>query len=204
MKKVSVWFLLVLSVAVAGFALYAYTALPLGAAVAPEMKATYQAHGTRVLTHIFFSAAALLTGPWQFLPKVRRNTVLHRRLGYIYFGSVFVGGIAGLAMAFVAYGGLVSNVGFGLLAVAWLFTAVRALLAIRQGRYGDHEIWAIRCFGLTFAAVTLRLYLGLFLAAGFQFQEFYPLLAWLCWVPNLLFVEWLLLSGRIKHVPAPA
>jgi hypothetical protein len=201
MKKASGWILLLLSVAVAGYAIYAYTALPLGAAVAPAMKETFQAHRAQILVHIFCSAVALLVGPFQFFPGIRRRSAIHRRLGYIYFTSVFAGGLAGLAMAFVAYGGLVSRVGFGGLAVVWLYTAFRALLAIRQRRFLEHEQWAVRCFALTFAAVTLRIHLGLFFAAGFAFDEFYPLLGWLSWVPNLLFAEWVLLRPS-PHSPA--
>lgn len=202
MKKASGWILLLLSVAVAGYAIYSYAGLPLGATVAPAMKETFQAHRVRILLHIFFSAVALLVGPLQFFPGIRRRSALHRRLGYVYFTSVFAGGLAGLAMAFVAYGGLVSRVGFGGLAVVWLYTAFRALFAIRQRRFAEHEQWAVRCFALTFAAVTLRIYLGLFFAAGFAFDEFYPLLGWLCWVPNLLFAEWFLLRTT-GHPSAP-
>lgn len=203
MKKISVWLILLFSIGVAGYAIYAYTAMPLGSAVAPGMKATFQAHRTRILLHVFFSAVALLTGPFQFFPGLRRRVSLHRRIGYVYFGSVFAGGATGLAMAFVAYGGLASRFGFGGLAVVWLFTALQALAAIRRRDYAEHERWAVRCFALTFAAVTLRVYLGLFFAAGYDFDAFYPALGWLCWVPNLLFAEWVLLRKRSQPTQSP-
>jgi hypothetical protein len=60
----------------------------------------------------------------------------------------------------------------------------------------------VRNFALTFAAVTLRLYLGVFMAAGARFEDVYPLLAWLCWVPNLLLAEWLFNSRRRGLQPA--
>jgi hypothetical protein len=41
-------------------------------------------------------------------------------------------------------------------------------------------------FALTFAAVTLRTGLGIGFASGTPFEVFYPYLAWICWVPNLL------------------
>ena len=41
-------------------------------------------------------------------------------------------------------------------------------------------------FSLTFAAVTLRIGLGIGFASGIPFEIFYPSLAWICWVPNLL------------------
>lgn len=36
--------------------------------------------------------------------------------------------------------------------------------------------------------------LALVFAAGFAFEDFYPVRAWLCWVPNLILVEWILLA----------
>ena len=75
-------------------------------------------------------------------------------------------------------------------AVLWLYTGLRAYLAIRGGAIAQHRKWMIRNFSLTFAAVTLRLYLPASMAAGIEFSLAYPLIAWLCWVPNLALVEW--------------
>jgi len=193
MKTLTLWLVVLLSIGVVGYAIFSYAILTPGTTVAPTMKATYEEHRVSILVHIFASAIALAIGPFQFIPAIRNRRSLHRKLGYIYFTAVAVGGASGFTMSFVAYGGLVSKLGFGALALLWLYTAVRSLLAIRNKDYAAHEIWAIRCFALTFAAVTLRLYLGLFFAAGFSFDAFYPALGWLCWVPNLLTVEWIIL-----------
>ena len=49
----------------------------------------------------------------------------------------------------------------------------------------------IRSAALTLAAVTLRLYLPIgVITVGFEAS--YPVIAWICWVPNLLAAEWLL------------
>ena len=206
MKKTTLWFILVLCIGVAGYAVFSYAVLTPGTTVAPAMKATYQEHKVTILLHVFFSAIALVTGPFQFFPSIRKRRGIHRKIGYVYFTSVFVGGLAGLAMSFIAYGGLVSKIGFGSLAVLWLYTAVMALLAIQKKLYAQHEVWAIRCFALTFSAVTLRLYLGLFFASGLSFDTFYPALSWLCWVPNILFVEWFFLriTTEPNKTPAPS
>jgi hypothetical protein len=193
MKKSTLWFILIPCIAVAGYAVFSYAVLTPGTTVAPAMKATYQEHKVTILLHVVFSAIALVTGPFQFFPSIRKRRAIHRKIGYVYFTAVFIGGFSGLAMSFIAYGGLVSKIGFGSLAVLWLYTAVMALLAIRRKFYAQHEVWAIRCFALTFAAVTLRLYLGAFFASGLSFDAFYPALGWLCWVPNILFVEWIIL-----------
>ena len=162
MRKTVFYFMLVLCVGVAGFGLYGYFVLPPGTTVSPEIKATYEAHKPRILTHVFFAVMALATGPFQFIPAIRKRRSLHRKLGYVYFTSVFLGGLAGFAMSFISAGGLTAHLGFGALAVLWLFSGYQALAAIRRKNFQQHEAWALRSFGLTFAAVTLRIYLGFF------------------------------------------
>jgi hypothetical protein len=54
----------------------------------------------------------------------------------------------------------------------------------------------IRSYALCLAAVTLRLYLPLSGAIGIPFDDAYPAIAWLCWVPNLVAAEWLVIPGR--------
>jgi len=186
----TLWVLLLLSsIGVACYALFAYGVLPLGNLVHPAMKATYNAHATAIYTHIFASALALALGPLQFSQRLRQNrTSLHRLCGKLYlFAGVLPGGLAGLYMAPLAFGGIVSTTGFATLSVIWLFTAAMAFNRIRKRDILSHRRWMICNFALTFAAVTLRLYLGIFSAAGFEFANFYPLLAWLCWVPNIVF-----------------
>ena len=115
-------------------------------------------------------------------------------MGRLYLGvGVTVGGLAGLFMAAHAFGGLVARLGFAGLAIAWLYTGLRAYAAIRAGNMVGHRRWMVRNFSLTLAAVTLRLYLPASTASGaVPFEVAYPLIAWLCWVPNLLIAElWL-------------
>jgi hypothetical protein len=96
-------------------------------------------------------------------------------------------------MAQLAYGGWITTLGFTLLALSWLATAVMAYTRIRQKEVQAHERWMIRNYALTFAAVTLRLHLPLLTAVlGLEFVTAYRTVAWLAWVPNLLIVEWFL------------
>jgi hypothetical protein len=41
----------------------------------------------------------------------------------------------------------------------------------------------------------LRLYLPASMVAGIEFSLAYAVIAWLCWVPNLVFVEWRYIKG---------
>lgn len=179
-------------IGVAGYALVAYGFLPLGVLVHPDMKANFVAHAIGIYTHIFASIAALALGPFQFSTRLRQqNAKLHRWLGRAYLGvGVLVGGLSGLYVSQFAYGGLAAKLGFASLATLWLYTGLRAYLSIRQGDIVAHKKWMIRNFSLTLAAVTLRIYLPISMAVGIDFLLAYPTIAWLCWVPNLVFVEW--------------
>jgi hypothetical protein len=97
-----------------------------------------------------------------------------------------------LLLAPHAFGGLVSRLGFGTLAVLWLATGAMALRTARRRDFAGHRRWMIRNFALTLAAVTLRFYLPAGFLARLPFEVTYPAIAWLCWVPNLLIAEaWL-------------
>lgn len=57
----------------------------------------------------------------------------------------------------------------------------------------------IRSYALTLAAVTLRIYLPLSQLAGVPFGDAYQVISWLCWVPNLVVAEWVVLRRRNRH-----
>lgn len=181
------------SLCIAGYAIFAYTLVPLGDLVHPDMKAAFNANRPAIYAHIFGAAFALLLGPWQFVPALRaRYPKLHRISGRLYLGvGVGIGGVAGFLAALNAFGGWPSQLGFALLAITWLFTGAMAFARIREGNVSDHRRWMIRNFALTLSAVTLRIQLGLGTAAGIPFEAYYPWLAWICWVPNLIVAEWL-------------
>ncbi len=146
-----------------------------------------------ILTHIGASLIALAVGPWQFNARLRQRALtLHRWMGRTYVVAVMIGGTAGLALARGSQEGSVTHLGFGLLAVAWMFSTVKAYLAIRSGDEIRHRAWMIRSFALTFAAVTLRNILPLELVSGVPFPVAYRIVAWACWVPNLAVAEWII------------
>ena len=198
--RVVLWFL---SIGVAGYAIVAYAFLPLGTTVEPGMRAGFAAHSVGVYLHAFAASTALLLGPLQFAAGFRRDHArIHRWLGRTYLGiGVLVGGFSALYLAQFAYGGPAAKIGFGALGLAWLYTGLRAFLAIRSGAVAEHRRWMIRNFSLTFAAVMLRLYVPLAVVAGVGFEQAYAVIAWLCWLPNLLLAEWLLNRSR---PPRPA
>jgi len=192
MRTISNGLLLFLTFGVAGYVVFAYSLLPLGSLVHPDMQANFLAHSTGIYTHAFASSVALVLGPFQFSARLRHNsTDFHRWLGRTYLAvGVLVGGLSGLYMSQYAFGGPVAKLGFATLAVFWLYTGLCAYLAVRRGAMDEHRKWMIRNFSLTFAAVTLRLMLPASMAAGVEFTISYPITAWICWVPNVVFAEW--------------
>ena len=177
-----------LSIGVGAYAVVAYALFPVGSMLHPDMRASFEANRVVVYLHVFASALTLALGPFQFSTRLRASRpVLHRWMGRVDLGvGVLVGGLAGLVMALDAYGGLTAKVGFGVLAVLWLYTGLRAYLAIRARDIATHRLWMIRNFALAFAAVTLRLWLPAAVVAGIDFDIAYPAIAWLCWVPNIV------------------
>jgi len=155
-------------------------------------------------THITFGGIALLTGWTQFSRRLRDKYLsAHRWVGRIYVIAVILSSLAGLFIAFFASGGIVSSFGFGLLAILWFFTVLKAYTSIRKGNIKQHENWMIRNYALAFAAVTLRIYLPLSQAAlHMDFITAYRATSWLCWVPNLVIAE--IIIGKRSQIPAYA
>lgn len=163
----------------------------------PELFAfeSFELHPIGLYSHVIASSVALLIGPFQFLPRLRQNKYLklHRWMGRVYLGvGIVIGGLSGLYLSLFAHGGLVNMIGFGLLAILWLYTGGMAYVAIRRGDVNIHRHWMIRNFALTFAAVTLRIWLPLLAIAFQDFDAGYQAVSWLAWVPNLLVAEWLI------------
>ena len=193
--------LLVLSLGVGVYAGYAYGVLPLGSVVDPALGEKFRAHALGIYMHVFASIFAIVLGPLQFSSRMRRSLPrVHRWIGRLYlFIGVLLGGLSGLYMATLASGGYVARFGFGLLALSWLYTGYRAYSSIRQRHIEEHQRWMIRNYALTFSAVTLRIYLPVGMIVQVPYEVVYPLVAWLCWLPSLLTVEWFIRRNRGSH-----
>lgn len=190
-----VWSLVMfLAVAVGLYASAALFAPPLRTPFVQNLFATTP---IAIIAHLGGGVIAIVLGAFQINSKLRaRYLSTHRWLGRVYVIAVMIGGIAGLALAVKSTGGLVTHFGFGMMAVLWLGTTTTAYVQIRSGNVAAHRAWMLRSYALTLAAVTLRIYLTLSQVAGIEFSAAYPAISWLCWVPNLLFVEWFLLARR--------
>lgn len=186
----------------AGVAIFSYRYLPgLGPLSPGVMQNLFQRPWLDV--HVAGAATALLVGPLQFLPGLRgRRPTLHRWCGRAYVTGCLIGGFGGLVIAFGTTAGPVAGLGFGTLAVLWLVTNVQGLRMALKRRFDRHRAWMIRSFALTFAAVTLRLYLPILPLLGLSFIDGYRADSWLAWVPNLVLAE-LYLRGMLTGRPRP-
>jgi uncharacterized membrane protein len=163
--------------------------------------------------HVVGSAIALAVGILLFSTRLQsKHLRLHRQLGKLYVVSIGVGGLSGIYLSFEALGGLISQAGFLALDISWLAATYLGYKRIRQKRIEQHREWMLRSYSLTFAGVTLRFWvalLGMLTIPLENFSQFelllddfnrtYRLDAWLCWVPNLIFAEWLIRRRRKRR-----
>lgn len=197
-KKAFAWLgMTLLALAVAGYAITM--------SFAPELRpsfvrALFAERPVSAFVHFMSGAIALVAGAFQLNTRLRTRFIeAHRWLGRLYLLAVVIGGVAALALALQSFGGLIAHVGFGLLAACWMGSTLNAYRHIRQGNLSTHRNWMIRSYALTLAAVTLRIYLPSSQLAGIPMTVAYPVIAWLCWVPNLLIAEWFV---RSRHSSA--
>jgi uncharacterized membrane protein len=210
--RAAYWWICLSALAIAAFALRPYltSSLEEMGADPSALAATYMNQGTAVQTalylHVFLAGVVLVLSPLQFAARLRtRAPRLHRATGRIVLGSIAIAGAAGLVIAPFNRAGLVGTVGFGLLAVLWLACATTAFRSIRRGDVPAHRRWMVRTFALTYAGVTLRLWMMLIppIAAALTgvdgqvaWDRTYLVITFLCWVPNLLVAERYLRAER--------
>lgn len=167
--------------------------------VYPGLGEILQSHPWGLYIHIVPSMLALVLGPFQFHQGLReRHRSIHRAMGRTYLVSILIGGLGAFYIAQFSFAGIGSRLGFSVLAVLLLFTGYMAYTHIRRREIQTHREWMMRNYALIFAAVTLRIYIRTFFALGYNLPDFHALNAWLCWVPNLIFVEWLIRRGRSR------
>lgn len=147
-------------------------------------------------THVLFGLAAITAGPFQFIKRIRiSNTKLHRGMGYLYIVSIILSSLSGMVIAQFAMGGLISSVGFSILASIWFYTTVQSIRAIQNRNFRDHEKWSYFSYALTFAAITQRTLLLIPLLTSVPFMPIYQLSAWLPWLLNLMIANSLFKSA---------
>lgn len=154
-----------------------------------------------LIVHASFAAGALLLVPVQLWTAGRGKIgFVHRLSGYTAMLVIYVAALAALWIAPTARGGLITSLGFASLAAAWLIGVTIGLISVPLKAYDAHRRWMIRVAALTFAAVTLRIYMPISLALHIDYNIAYRIVSWLCWLPNLGLVEVWIRSGEARYV----
>lgn len=140
--------------------------------------------------HVVLGGAALLIGWTGFVAKIReRYPGFHRIAGRIYVISFMITAISSVLVSFHATGGYISKSGFMAVGLIALFTTYKGFMAILNRKVKEHQAWMRYSYACCLASVTLRIWmplLGIILQDGLLT---YKIVAWLSWVPNLLFVK---------------
>ena len=138
-------------------------------------------------THITAGGLALLLGWVQFNHKIRIATpAMHRNLGKLYLLLALCSSVSGGYLALHAEGGVIAATGFLCLAIVWFNSTLRGYTSIVKGRVIQHQRFMVYSYAACFAAVTLRIWLPLLIVIYGDFMKAYVVVAWLCWVPNIL------------------
>jgi uncharacterized membrane protein len=114
-----------------------------------------------IIPHVLCGVAAFLIGPFQFSSRMRRRYLkVHRILGRIYVGSVFIA--ASLAMVLANHrhqpDGEHFAVATRIQAAAWLITTGAAFLTARNRQIQQHREWMVRSYAVTFTFIGTRLF----------------------------------------------
>ncbi len=106
-----------------------------------------------LIPHTLCGIFALLAGPLQFSTSFRqRHLKLHRVLGRVYFGSVIIGALSGVALAW----GRPGLPGTSMQGAAWIVCTTAAVIAARNRQVSVHRQWMARSYAVTFTFVSSR------------------------------------------------
>jgi hypothetical protein len=157
--------------------------------------------------HVFSSMFVLIAGFTQFSGYLLSHyKKLHRVIGKLYVIDIlFITGPASFIMALLANGGISSRIAFTTLAILWMATTAKAWRSAMARQFTTHKEWMMRSYALTLSAITLRAWKWLLIAL-FHLRPLhaYMIVAWMGFVPNLLFAEWLIRTARAARTSPPS
>ena len=106
-----------------------------------------------LIPHTLCGTFALLAGPLQFSSRFRqRHLAIHRGVGRVYFASVVIGALTGIALA----AGRPGLPGTAMQGGAWVVCTAVAVIAARNHQIEVHRQWMARSYAVTFTFVSSR------------------------------------------------
>ncbi|SHF08820.1 DUF2306 domain-containing protein [Chryseobacterium takakiae] len=145
-------------------------------------------------THVYTSIFVLLSGFLAILRKDFEIKNFHKNIGKFYIFLILIfAAPSGIYMGIFANGGIYSKISFVLLGFLWWFSTFKAYQLARQKNFKEHQQWMWRSFALSLSAVTLRMW-KIIIVYLFHPNpmDVYQIIAWLGWIPNLIFIEYLI------------
>jgi uncharacterized membrane protein len=142
-------------------------------------------------THLAGGGLTILLGPVQYFSRWPRDWPrLHRWTGRVYLGAMLVACVGATGLIATSPAPFEIRSAFAATALAWLATALVALIAIRRGRVARHRRWMTRNYLVTLSPVTFRILLPSAIAVGLApSATLIAILLWLSWVLPLLVAE---------------
>lgn len=193
--RVGWWALAVIAVVYGAYALSSGIAeLLFLLGLGPEEK--HRAAPVIFVVHALSGGVALLTGPLQFNPRIRRHRWVHRAGGFAYVIGVW------LASAFAALDARSFDVSvaakavFVVTAAAWFAITTAAYLRAREHRFATHREWMIRSFALSLFFVTFTFWVPALAASPLPDAIAHPLALALSGGLNLAAAEWWIRATR--------
>jgi len=157
-----------------------------------------------ILVHIVAGMTALLLGPFQFIPSIRKKYPrTHRFMGKTYLICIVIAACASLEIStfkiIIGEKAVVYGMGLFILGIIWLLTSGMAYWSARSRNFVQHREWMVRSFVVTCAFTTFRL-LNRFMTEkfGMDGNAAAELMAWACWSVPLIVAELFLQGSKIR------
>jgi uncharacterized membrane protein len=174
-------------------------------------KAWNESFGPMLTTHIAFGMIAILIGPFQFFPSLRKKFPrIHRLTGRTYLISISIAAIAAIILAInhniIEQGRIVFGTGLLGLAAAWVVTSSMAFWAIKNRNFVQHREWMVKSYVVTCGFTTFRIFavtLNSYIQLDYS-KEMSGIMAWACWSVPLLVTEVFLQARKIRKASPAA
>jgi uncharacterized membrane protein len=142
------------------------------------------------VVHALSGSMVLISGPLQFNRLLRnKNRTLHRVIGRIYVGAIWLASVGGLWSAIFFNVNIAAKMAFATLAILWFSTTTIAYLRIRNRKIREHREWMIRSFALSLFFVTFSFWTPGLATLNLPQAVAYPLGVFLSWFLNLIVAE---------------
>lgn len=154
-----------------------------------------------LFAHLAGGTVTILLGPVQLMMRsVITSRRVHRSIGRVYLLGMLVACTAAIGLNLTSPAPPEIRAAFASTTLAWIFTVVPGLLAIRGGNERAHRRWMTRSYLVTLAPVLFRVLLELALRNGVAVSPgVIAGLLWASWALPLLVNETLgLLARRLR------